>query len=73
MLPLVMFLSACVTEVSSVRCPSLVAYDQATLNAVAAELATLPRGSQIERLLSDYAMTRDEARACLEIVANGNE
>jgi hypothetical protein len=34
---------------------------------VAAEIAVLPEGAVVVRMLSDYAVLRDQARACAEI------
>lgn len=49
---------------SSVACPPVAAYDRAFLARAAAELELLPAGSAIEAMLADYAVMRDQARAC---------
>lgn len=57
--------SACATAASDrSACPPVVEYDRATLERAADELDRLPAGSAVERLLADYAMTRDQLRAC---------
>lgn len=53
---------ACAPVVSS--CPPVVAYSPAVQQQAAQELDLLPAGSVIERMLSDYAVMRDQARAC---------
>lgn len=56
-------LAACAPAISS-SCPPLVEYDHATRDRAADELELLPEGSAIERLLDDYAVLRDQVRAC---------
>jgi hypothetical protein len=61
-------LSACGTAgsdraVSAVR-PPMVEYSAEVQARAAAELEVLPEGSVVGALLSDYAVTRDQARVC---------
>ncbi|WP_268879078.1 hypothetical protein [Alterinioella nitratireducens] len=42
----------------------MVAYSQAEQMRVAAEVAALPEGALIPGWLADYAVLRDQARAC---------
>ena len=61
-------LSACATGGSEAQpttvCPPVIEYDQAVLERAADELNLLPEGSAIEQMLRDYAVMRDQARAC---------
>jgi hypothetical protein len=57
-------LAGCAPARSSLACPPVVAYPPTVLAAAAAELELLPAGSAIERLLADYSVMRDQARAC---------
>jgi hypothetical protein len=41
-----------------------VAYSPADQARAAAEVATLPEGAVVIRMLSDYTVMRDQARAC---------
>jgi hypothetical protein len=45
-------------------CPPVAEYGAELQAAAAAEVETLPAGSAIAVLLSDYAVMRDQARAC---------
>ena len=45
-------------------CPPVVEYNLAFQARAADELALLPRGSSIGEMLSDYAVMREQARAC---------
>ena len=45
-------------------CPSVVGYSRAEQARVAEEVAALPIGAQIPEWLADYAVLRDQARAC---------
>jgi hypothetical protein len=47
-----------------VACPPVVHYDDDLQEIAAAEVETLPEGSAVASLLSDYAVMRDQARAC---------
>ena len=59
-------LSACATAVSDGgACPPVPAYTPAFQERMADELEALPAASAIEQALSDYAVMRDQARACL--------
>ena len=60
-------LSACATagsEAPAVVCPPVVPYDQVTLDRAAADLDALPAGSPLITMMADYAVMRDQARAC---------
>jgi hypothetical protein len=61
------FLTGCATAGSDVppgACPPVVAYSQAEQAGVAEEFAALPEGALIVTWLADYAVLRDQARAC---------
>ncbi len=45
-------------------CPPVVPYSAADQLRAAAEVAALPEGAVVVRMLSDYAVLRDQARAC---------
>ena len=45
-------------------CPPVVEYNAELQASTAADLETLPDGSAVVVLLSDYAVMRDQARAC---------
>jgi len=45
-------------------CPPVAEYGAELQAAAAAEVETLPAGSAVAVLLSDYAVMRDQARAC---------
>jgi len=45
-------------------CPPVVTYSQAEQARVAEEVAALPEGALIPDWLADYAVLRDQARAC---------
>lgn len=61
-------LTACATATSEPRvatvCPPVVDYSRAFQARAADELDLLPVGSAIAEMLSDYAVMRDQARAC---------
>jgi len=59
-------LSACATASSDPRepCPPVVPYSVNDQVRAAAEVAALPEGAVVVRMLSDYAVLRDQARAC---------
>ena len=63
------WLSGCATVSSDVgghgACPPVVEYSREFQAQAAEELALLPEGSPIEQMLSDYAVMREQARACL--------
>lgn len=45
-------------------CPPVVEYSQADLARAADEIEGLPEGAVVVAMLSDYAVLRDQARAC---------
>lgn len=61
-------LSGCATVRSEdgrlATCPPVVEYGREFQARAAEELARLPEGSVIEEMLSDYAVMRNQARAC---------
>ena len=61
-------LTACATGVSEQRivtvCPPVVEYTREFQARAAEELGTLPDGSATAEMLSDYAVIREQARAC---------
>ena len=61
-------LSACATVGSDGgglgACPPVVEYSREFQARAAEELALLPEGSAIEEMLADYAVMREQARAC---------
>jgi hypothetical protein len=65
-LTLMLSLSACVMGSSNPQtlCPPVVPYSREAQAQVAQELATLPAGALIPGWLADYAVMRDQARAC---------
>ncbi|NEX48150.1 hypothetical protein G3572_18235 [Rhodobacter sp. ETT8] len=61
------FLTGCATAGSDAppgACPPVVAYSPAEQMRVAEEVAALPEGALIAGWLADYAVLRDQARAC---------
>jgi hypothetical protein len=62
-----LLLSACAgvgSDVAPDVCPPVVAYSEAEQARVADEVAALPEGAVILDWLADYAVLRDQARAC---------
>ena len=61
-------LSGCATGASDVgrlgACPPVVEYSREFQARAAEELALLPEGSAVAERLSDYAVMREQARAC---------
>ena len=61
-------LTACATGGSEPRivavCPTVVEYSREFQARAAEELEVLPESSAIAEMLSDYAVMRDQARAC---------
>lgn len=45
-------------------CPPVVEYSRAFQSRAAEELELLPEGSAIAQMLADYAVMRDQVRAC---------
>ena len=61
------FLTGCATGVSDRPgqvCPSVVEYTARDLASAAAEVDALPEEAVVVRMLSDFAVMRDQARAC---------
>ncbi len=59
-------LSGCAMGSSEPRvgaCPPVVEYDRAEQADMAAEIEALPEGAVLVRMLSDYAVLREQARA----------
>lgn len=61
-----LWLSACATVSSDAlaTCPPVVNYSVADQAHAAAEVEALPEGAMVVRMLGDYAVLRDQARAC---------
>lgn len=61
-----LWLSACAMGVSETGgpCPSVVDYTSAQQASAADEVQALPEDAGIVRMLSDYAVLREQARAC---------
>nr|WP_242070321.1 hypothetical protein [Tabrizicola soli] len=61
-----LWLTGCVMGGSDARapCPPVVDYTTADQARAADEVEALPEGAVIVRMLSDYAVLRDQARAC---------
>ena len=62
-------LSGCAMGASEPRiatvCPPVVEYSREFQARAAEELALLPEGSAVAEMMSDYAVMREQARACL--------
>lgn len=61
-----LWLSACVTGGfdRGAPCPPVVAYSGGEQVRAAEEVQALPDGAIVVRMLSDYAVLRDQVRAC---------
>lgn len=61
-----LWLTGCAMAGSETRapCPPVVDYSSAEQVRAADEVERLPEGAVIVRMLSDYAVLRDQARAC---------
>jgi len=61
-----LWLSGCAMGGSDTRvpCPPVVEYTSAEQARAADEVEALPDGTVIVRMLGDYAVLRDQARAC---------
>jgi hypothetical protein len=61
-----LWLTGCAMGGSETRvpCPPVVKYTSAEQARAAEEVEALPEGAVIVRMLSDYAVLRDQARAC---------
>ena len=58
-------LSGCATESSdNAPCPPVVEYSAADQARAATEVKAMPEGAVLVRMMSDYAVLRDQARAC---------
>lgn len=66
LLTLTLSLTGCATAGSEAvpTCPPVVAYSRADQARAADEIAALPESAVVVRMLSDYAVLRDQARAC---------
>ena len=61
------FMSACAMVASETplsACPPVVEYSTSDQTRAAIELEALPDGAMVVRMLSDYAILRDQARIC---------
>ena len=69
-------LTACATGGSELRvvpvCPPVVEYSREFQARAAHELDLLPESSAIAEMLSDYAVMRDQARACRRNSSDGS-
>ena len=61
-----LWLTGCATAGSDARapCPPVVEYTSTEQARAADEVEALPEGAVIVRMLSDYAVLREQARAC---------
>ena len=62
-----LLLTACAgvgSDTSPSGCPPVVVYSQAEQSRLASEIAALPEDTLIIDWLADYAVLRDQARAC---------
>lgn len=61
-----LWLSGCATVSSDALapCPPVVDYSSTDQESAAAEVETPSEGSMVVRMLSDYAVLREQARAC---------
>ena len=61
-----LWLTGCAMSGSDVGapCPTVVEYTNADQARAADEIEALPDGALVVRMLSDYAVLRDQARAC---------
>jgi hypothetical protein len=61
-----LWLTGCATGGSETRapCPPVVDYTAAEQARAADEVEALPQGAVVVRMLIDYAVLRDQARAC---------
>ncbi len=62
-----LWLSACAMVGSDVQapCPPAVEYSATDQVLAAAEVSGMPEGAMVVRMLSDYAVLRDQVRACM--------
>ena len=61
-----LWLTACAMAGSDTRapCPPVVEYNAADQSRAAAEIEALPERAVMIQMMSDYAVLRDQARAC---------
>ena len=61
-----LWLTSCATVSSDspARCPPVVEYTNADQARAAAEVGMLPEAAMVVRMLSDYAVLRDQTREC---------
>ena len=61
-----LWLTACAMGGSEAQapCPPVAEYSVTDQARAAAEVEALPEGAMVVRMLSDYAVLRDQARAC---------
>ena len=61
-----LWLCACATAGSDGQapCPPVVEYSRVDETRTAEEVAALPEGAMLVRMLSDYAVLREQVRAC---------
>lgn len=60
-----LLLTACATESSDTAlCPPVVEYSAADQTRAAVEVEATPENAVLVRMMSDYAVLRDQARAC---------
>jgi len=61
-----LWLTACAMAGSDPRapCPPVVDYSAADQTRAATEIEALPEGAVMIQMMSDYAVLRDQARAC---------
>jgi hypothetical protein len=66
LLTVMLWLTGCAMEGSETNapCPPAVEYSSADQARAADEVEALPEGAVIVRMLSDYAVLRDQTRAC---------
>lgn len=66
LLIVMLWLTGCAMGASDARvpCPPVVDYTAAERARAGDEVEALPEGAVIVRMLSDYAVMRDQARAC---------
>lgn len=57
-------LNGCATAGSNLACPPVVPYTQDDQRRAANDLSLLPPDSPIINMMSDYAVMRDQSRAC---------
>ena len=61
-----LWLTACATGMSDgfTPCPPVVGYSAADQLRAADEVDALPEGAKVIQMISDYAVLREQARAC---------